>query len=721
MSNSAGARVPDFSYLDQEDFRAKYASGQSLERIRFYIGGIRCGKCVRKLEDLPLRLTGLRQLRVEMGRNLAHIEIDPKSARFSDVADEICRLGFEPVPVSHDEDFHEQERREERSEIIRLAVAGMLAGNIMTFAFATYLGAPPEWSQIFAWLSFALYLPVLTYVAYPFYRGSLNSLRQRQISIDLPMAIASLVGFIFSTVELVRGRSDIYFDSLSGFLFLILISRFVQKRLQKYFLRPSDLGARDQLRRARKIDSRGWSWIPRESLQKGDRFLLQASETLPLEAELQSAKAYFSLAWLSGESKPRTFLRGAIVPAGARLLSGEAQMLFQKPLEETAFGRILQEVQRFSLSKNSIVNRADRWAQILLGTVFAMAVVFLFAYWPVSPEGAIQRALALLILACPCAMAFGTPLALASALKKARQAGLIVRDANVLERVTDLQTIFFDKTGTLTEVELTLQTPLESISTVYRKIILSLENESLHPIAFAFRAALGQPGHLPPTDARKEIEGVGVSGFIYGRSYELKRSPQRQSGVSCALFEDEKMILEFQFRSNLKEDGVETLEALRARGLKLRLLSGDQEAAAQEMGLQLGFLPEEIQGALSPEDKAEVVAKTPNAMMVGDGVNDSLALLRADVAVAVSGGVEAALRSSHIYMTESNLQALATLFDVADFSRRSIRQNLLISAVYNTAGGALALLGFVNPFVAALLMPLSSGFILLSTWIRSWS
>ncbi|NJL24061.1 MAG: HAD-IC family P-type ATPase, partial [Calothrix sp. SM1_5_4] len=352
------------------------------------------------------------------------------------------------------------------------------------------------------------------------------------------------------------------------------------------------------------------------------------------------------------------------------------------------------------------------------GHVFGAALIFLVAYWSVSPEQAVQRSLALIILACPCAMAFGTPLAFAVSLRRAQRAGIIVRDANIFEKVRDIKTVFFDKTGTLTDTELSFMGNPKDVPGVYQKIVLSLENESLHPIAFAFRKTFQTNHTLPPADGWKEIPGVGVSGFVYGRFYELKRDKADEGETGCTLFEDEKPLMTFRFQARLKPDCHATLQGLRERGYDLKLLSGDQSSSVVCMGRLLGFKETEIHYGLSPAQKAEIIATTPRSMMIGDGVNDSLALMKADVGLAVSGGVAAALQSADAYLTDPGLRGVISLMDTSRFAFATIQQNLFISVVYNSVGGTLALLGYVNPFVAALLMPVSSGFILLSTWLR---
>ncbi len=704
----------DFSFLDQDEFKTKYAVDSAA--MNFYVEGIRCEKCVRKLEGMVGTLAGLRRLRVEMGKSLVHVEVDPSLLAFSTVASAIEQQGFRPIPLAKEDDFFTLQRREDRSDLMRLAAAAGCAGNIMTFAFATYFGGP---FALFAGLSFLLYLPVVTYVAWPFYRGAWQALRQMRISIDLPMAVASLLGFGFSSFELIQGRSDIYFDSLSGFLFLILLARLVQKRLQRKFLSASELMEGLALGRVRILAMVGFEWRTLENLRIGDSFLVTESETLPADGELQSPQAYFSLAWLSGEAKPKLFLKGAVIPAGARLISPEARLTARKMLSETGFGKILQQVQKFSLSDNQTVQISDRLAQWLLGTVFLCAITFLIFYWPVSAVEALRRAISLLIVACPCAMAFGTPLALAFSLKRARQLGLITRDAKVFAAAQQVKTLCFDKTGTLTDLESCLLDKPAEISPLQQKIILSLENASLHPMAFAFRKAFSPFEDLPAVEDFQELPGVGVVGRIFGKNYELRKHLCSSNETSCALFEDGHWQRDFHFSSTLKPTSKATLEHLRLRGYKPILLSGDRRAIATKTGQALGFQPEEIFAELSPIDKAHLVTRYAPAMMVGDGVNDSLAMMRATVGVAVSGGVEAALKSAAVYLVEPGIQGVAALLDVSETAYALIRQNLLISLIYNVSAGSLALLGYINPFVAAILMPISSGLILLNTWLRS--
>jgi len=715
MNAQNSAAAADFTYLDQ--MREQYASRQSPNQMRFYIQGIRCSKCVRTLESLPLKIKGLNNLQVDMGTNLARAHVDLEELSFSQLATEIKRMGYEPIPLAQLDSADTAARNEDRNELVRLGIAAACAGNLMTFSFAVYFGADAELARTFGWLSLALYLPVVTYVTWPFYFGAWQSLRRRALSIDLPMALASFMGFIFSTVQLYRGYDDYYFDSLSSFLFLILLARFFQKRLQRHFLKPQQLIDGLQLNRARRIRGSTWEWTPIDQIAPLDEVLVFSHEVLPFDGELRSTYGQFSLAWLTGEGTPKTYLEGAPIRAGTRVLSQEIKVRVTNLLANTEFGRILSQVENPQLNQNRIVQRSDLWAQRLLTTVFLLAVGFVALYWHVSAEEALRRALALIVLACPCAMAFGTPLALGSALSQAKRLGIFIRDACIFERIPDVRDIFFDKTGTLTDTHLTLREAPQSIPRVYQKIILSLENESVHPIAFALRAAFPCEDRLPPITDLRESSGSGVSGYLYGRFYELKAAEANSEYTTVVLCEDHRPLHTLSFSGEIKSDAGVTLNRLRGANYNLHLLSGDALEPTERVAHQLGFRTNEIHAQLRPDQKANQVHSTPHSMMVGDGVNDSLALLNAHVGVAVSGSVGVALSSAQVYLSRHQLDDLCTLIEIGKKTQQVVTRNLTLSLFYNVIGGTLALAGYINPYMAALLMPASSGVIALHTWL----
>jgi Cu2+-exporting ATPase/Cu+-exporting ATPase len=689
--------------------------------IRFYVDGISCSRCVQKLESLPQAKSQIRSVQVQLGSKIAQVEIDPSSS-FEAAAQLIRDLGFQLTPLRARSKSDELEKTSTRNELIRLAVAAFCAGNIMTFAFGVYFGLEGDLKQVFDWLSFLLYLPVVTYVAWPFYRGAFQSLKQRQLSIDLPMVVASFSGFLFSTVNLVRGEGSLYFDSIAGFLFLILAARFLQKSIQKKAFSDS---FRHWLPLQEKVMKLGESkgWVPVESLKVGDRISLQTSEICPGDARLESESCDFDLSFLTGESIPRSYSRGMSVPSGARVLSSEAVLSIERLGEDTTFGRILSEVRSGFLKQSHFMGLADRASHILILSVFSLAAVFVFLYGFIDLPQALERGLALIVLACPCAMAFGTPLALTMGLRSATTKGLIAKNADVFEKMDKVRTIFLDKTGTLTKSKLEISgTRPEALDPKVRAYVLALESISTHPIAFALRNYLSSTEPKSETGSLQkmhiadhhEVPGVGVFGRIDGVSYSVRRGLESFSR-SVALYREDSCVCHFLISEDLEDNSFEVLQKWKEMGLEVYVLSGDQQKIVDRVAARLGLDKSKAFGNLSPEQKAAKVAETPFSMMVGDGINDVLAFQKAFVSVAVSGSVRTAMQSASVYCLTGSLSQVDLLFQISRTSLKNVKRNLWISVVYNSLGAVAALLGFVNPFVAAVLMPISSLVILGST------
>jgi P-type E1-E2 ATPase len=437
-----------------------------------------------------------------------------------------------------------------------------------------------------------------------------------------------------------------------------------------------------------------------------------------VDGVLLSARADFDSSYLTGESHSIVKHRGMPVEAGAVLLSAEAVIDVKAVGLQTEFGKLIRKVQENSTQKTELQNLSDRWSQILLISVYGLAVVYLALNWRISPEVSVERALALIILACPCAMAFGTPLALSFSMRNAFRKGFLFKSGDVFEKIQKVKNIFFDKTGTLTGRNMTVvATRPEQISAELEQIVLSLEAISKHPIAEALRIyfAKGTLQTLDITNAM-EVPGSGLLGEYKGRHFCMRSSEQITGRKSVALYENAEPLVHFFLQDSLLVPSRQLVTELVNKGYKVSVLSGDSENEVKKIADALEIPASQCFARMTAQKKSEKVAAVPNSLMIGDGANDSLAFQNADVGIAVAGSVELALKSADIYLLSADLSKIAELFDISRRALFLIRQNLAISLVYNSFGAAAALMGYINPFVAALLMPVSSGFILLSSW-----
>lgn len=713
-----GSQNSQFSHLDQKEFKSIYQHpGREDFNYLFFAEGLHCSSCVHLLEKLPEFYPAVRQARVNFGQSTVAVDLTPEGS-LAQVAYVIAELGYKPTPLAAQDNLAERYQSENRSFLKRIAVAGFCAGNTMLFVIPVYAGLAGAWAQIFNWLSFLLFLPILLYSAVPFYRGAWNSLKYKVINVDLPIAIAMLSGFVLSTVNLVRGNGDIYFDSTASFMFFILSARYLLKRVQQNYLSPSRMKSFFQTEKYHRVLSEKTEVVPWTSIQAGDLLKLKQGQSLPSDCTLVSPHATLDMSLFNGESLPRVFSAGMTLFAGTRVLDDGVLVRSSLPFAESKLGQLLRQLDQGALEKSKFVALTDRLAQRLIVTVFAIAIVFFAIYVNIDATQAFNRALALIVLACPCALAFGSPLTFGLALKKAQRQGVLLKDATSLERVLQVQNVFFDKTGTLTEGSLSLSHCEPAlISTRLQGIILSLEARSYHPLAFALRKAWPHPETLPAIQDGKEILGQGVRGKIDGQNYEIRHLSEstHEDETAIEVLCDGQSLCRLYFLDNLRSDSANAVQRLQKMNVTCHLLSGDKKSRVLQTAQLCGIPRENSHGELFPEDKKEILSRFKNTCMIGDGANDSLSLQAADVGIAVKGSVDLSLNSADVYFTRGGLSPFFDLYTLAQQTRYVLIRNLSISLVYNTLGGILALSGFINPLMAAILMPISSIVIVLSS------
>lgn len=679
----------------------KYASLSEVKasEMTFYAEGLHCSSCVHLLERLPEFYDEILTSVVHFGESTVHVKISPEGS-WPQVAAIIEELGYHPTALSSRDRLLDQQKKENRQSLKRIGVAGACAGNIMLFVVPVYAGLAGTWAAVFNWLSFLLFLPILLYSAQPFYHGAWNFLKYRVINVDLPIVIAMLSGFCLSTYHLVRGEGAIYYDSTASFLFLILSSRYLLKRVQQKYLSGDYLLQHLQLHKELKV---------------GEQLNLRQGERIPADGILLSSRAEIDMSLFSGESLSQYFQEGMKIFAGSTLLSPQATIQVEETGLQTRLGHLLQQLQTDSVQKNRFVNMTDKMAQILIASVSLLALLFFFAYSFVDVNQALERSLALIVVACPCALAFGTPLAYGLSLRKAQKHGLLIKNSDVFEKMLQVENVFFDKTGTLTEGTLRLASQDGDIDRQDQRVILALQSVSSHPVAFAFRHAWQDIDAIPKMESREEILGEGVVGTFQGISYSLKRSLELNilEYIAVEYRVDGRLKAHFFFEDPLRANTRETLQKLSS--YNLHVLSGDKNNRAQKVAAQCGISDQNCHGDLSPEQKLKYIQQSRNTCMIGDGANDSLALKAADVGIAVKGSVDLSLTSADVYFTRGGLQPLVELLAISSQARHTVRRNLMISLTYNALGGTLALAGFINPMVAAILMPISSVLIVISS------
>ena len=747
------ARVSGRSFADFDDeheqAEATDQMGADRRCTRLYLAGVHCAACVWLVEKLPAVLAGVDEVRLNYGSAVAEITWRPAHTRLSTIGRALDRLGYTPH-IHRASRLQEARRIEDRAALARLGVAAACAMNLMFLQGAVYAGeysgmASPYYA-FFRWFSLAVAIPLLLFSAKPFFRTAVAGLRARVVHIDLPIAIGIAAASAASAWNIVRGSGPIWFDSVAMLTAALLGARQVQRSAQRAALERADsLRGAAFLEFARRCDGDGPDApvveVPLAALVPGDRVEVRSGELVPVDGVVLSGRSSLDNAVLTGEAGAQPVREGDIVNAGATNLGARLIVRVDAAGERTRVGALLAIVQEALSRKPHVLQQTDLLARRFVQILLVLAAVTGLAWMSRGPAVALERVVALLVVACPCALGLSVPLAMSVAVLRAARAGVFVKNPDALERLRRVDTVLLDKTGTLTEGRPTVARWHGDDRVL--ELARALEVESSHAVARAFRATYGRPLHVVRTVADVvEVPGQGISGRLDGHDVRVgnRSHVEAQGGpVPADLAAEAEAMLRDGFSTvfvavdgrmagvagigdALRRDAAATVEALRARGLRVRILSGDHQAVVARLAAELGLPAGDALGGLTPESKRDVVeglvgrpGRKGAVVMVGDGVNDAAALALADVGVAVHGGTGATIAAADVVLTREGVAPLADILDGAGRLRGVIRRNIAFSLLYNAGASALAIAGLVGPLVAAVMMPVSSLTVILSS------
>ncbi len=493
-----------FEFLDDGSFLARHAvdAGGGLRKAELRIDGVRCGACVWLLEALPRVVAGVASMRVDGARGIVRVSWDPSQVALSRIARQVDGLGYQLLPFM-DPDAVERERAANRAWIVRLGVAGAIASNAMAVAFALYGGLlaemEPAFQLFFQWMSVALAVAALAFPGRVFFANAWLALRTRTPHMDLPVAFGLAAATVAGLVDTIRGAGSIYCESAAMLVFLLLVGRFVQYGRQRRAREQVELLLAIVPSVARRVDHAAGEAagiaeriveVSVESLAPGDLVEIAAGDAAPADGLLSSDEAHVDLAHLTGESVPVRLERGAPVYAGARFLGAPARMEVVVAGAETRAARLLELVREASDARAPVVELANRIAGWFLVSVIALALGTILWWTPrLGLDAAFGRAIALLVVTCPCALGLATPLAVVAGIGKGARRGVLVKAGDVLERASRAGTLVLDKTGTVTEG----RTEIVRWAGDREAIVdaAELEAHSAHPLARALVAFAG--------------------------------------------------------------------------------------------------------------------------------------------------------------------------------------------------------------------------------------
>ncbi len=729
----SGRRYDEF---DHPTFTRLYVrdAGGGIQETELYLQGVHCASCVWLVEQVPLLVEGAVRAELNVPRSLARIQWDPAHTSLGAIARSLEALGYPSQPFRGGRADHRR-RVEDRAMLVRIGIAGAIAINVMTVALALYAGwfgsMEPAYVRYFRWISLGLTVPAIGWPGRGFFTSAWAALRARRLHMDVPIALALGAGFIRGAVNTVTDSGPIYFDGVVTLIFLLLVGRFLQQRAQRAAADSAELLHGLTPSTAHLVVGESIEEVPAESLVPDALVLVRAGDRFPTDGIVLDGCSGVDMALLTGESAPVSVRPGSPVYAGTTNTSAAVRVRVTEAGETTRLGRILQELEAAMSRRAPVVHTTDRLAGWFVAAVLVLSAATYLIWLQIDPTVAVDHAIALLIVTCPCALALATPLTMTVAIGRAAKAGMLIRGGDALEVLARPATMLLDKTGTLTEGRLRL-TDWHGDDAL-RGAVLALEQHSNHPLGSAFARAWPASNAAEVSEVRQTVGGgitgrvagqdvvVGSPAFVLARAFDPHRlADSLPAHLTPVLVATGGVVRGAAgFGDPIRPDSAAALAALRRGGWRIGILSGDAPGVVAAAAAALGVSGADAKGGAAPETKLAEVERHLAAgpvVMVGDGVNDALAIGRASVGIGVRGGAEACLAAADVFLARPGLTPLVDLIEGADRTLRVIRRNIAVSIGYNLIGAALAISGTINPLIAAIMMPVSSLTVTLLAW-----
>ncbi len=691
---------------------------------RLLLGGMTCAACTWLIEHSLSALTGVNSALVNLQQSRLDVSFDPEQIALSDIFARVDALGYRVRPFQTSTQ-RQQMSDEYRIELRRLAVAGLGMMQVGMFAIALHAGdiqgIEAQYQGLLRWVSLLVASFVVVFSARPFFTTAWRHLRQGTLVMDLPVALAIGLAWLASAWATVSGTGQVYFDSVVMFTFLLLLGRFLERRVrQRHALTWFD--AESSLPDAAVARRDGqWVTVPRVQLAAGDTVLVKAGDTVAVDGRVTAGVSSVKEDTFNGEHLPRNVAAGDTIYAGTVNIDGSLEATVLGSYRDSRLAALQRSVELAQTEKPALARLADRIASWFVGGVLLLTTATALAWYQVAPEQAFWVTLSVLVISCPCALALATPAALTSAASALRSTGVIVRGENALEALSRTTHLILDKTGTLTEgsLKISVVQPLADIGEAEILVLAAaLQRYSNHPVARAFADL---QGGAVLEDVHYQV-GAGLEGRKGSHRYRMGSetfcrelaaelpAPADDSHYWVALCREGAALAWIGLDDTTRPEARDLVNSARRAGLQVELLTGDSSSQGPLLARSLNI--DRVAWGLAPRDKMTHVHKLQQegaiVAMVGDGLNDAPVLSLADASFAVAGATDLARTQADFVIVGGNLDKIMETWHKARQCRRIIQQNFAWALAYNLCAIPLAAMGFVPPWAAAIGMSLSS-------------
>ena len=740
LNKNSGIRpdenLSQFDYLDTPEIFEKVVdfSEGNTSVVTFKIPVIHCSSCIWLLESLQDLNSNIRYSQVNFTKKTLQVSFNQNELPLSELAKFLTNLGYKPVISLETAD--KKEAAVDRSLTIKVAVAGFAFGNAMMFAFPEYLNTGSsvdfwleEFAPFFRFLTFLLSIPVVVYSASDYYKSAWFGLKNKIVNIDVPIVLGILVLFFRSVYEIATNYGPGYFDTLCGLLFFMLLGKIFQKRTYSALSYDRDYKSFYPIA-VTKVDFGGQQQnILLSDIKVGDRILVRNQEIIPVDAVLINGEGNIDNSFITGESATITKNPGDKIFAGGKQIGSILELEVIKTVNQSYLTQLWNKeaFRKEELGLDTLVNQISKYFTFIILGITLLAGIY---WYQIDFEKMFQVVSAILIVACPCALALSTPFTMGHIMRILGRNKMYVKDAHTIEKMAKIDTLVFDKTGTITyNKKANISFEGQEITEFDLKNIKSLLKNSNHPLSKSLYEFLEVEDEYLPIENFKETAGKGYEATVRGKVYKIgsaKFTHQEAKSLETAVYieRDGEFLGKFIFKNEYRDGLAEMAKEL--KDYKIHILSGDNSSEEQTLKNLIPNITE-MRFSQSPEDKLEYIKSLQDqgkkVAMLGDGLNDAGALKQSNIGIAIADDTNSFTPSSDVIMNGGVLTKLHDYFALTKDAMIIVKLTFGISFLYNVVGLTAAVLGEMSPLFAAILMPLSSisvvAFTSLSTWLRS--
>lgn len=727
-------------YLDDESIQEQLYDyrDETLGKVQFYIPQIHCSSCLWLLENLYKLNPNIHQSRVNFLKKEIYLSFNHQALTLRSLVELLASIGYEPS-ITLNQLKNERKKPISKRLIYQVGVAGFAFGNIMLLSLPEYFGLNishyDEFAPLFGWLNLLLATPVAFYSGQDYFKSAWVSLKRKRLNIDVPIALGVLVLYIRSTYEVVSSTGAGYFDSLCGLLFFLLLGRIFQEKVYHQLSFERDYRSYFPISIV-KLEAGEEKSVPVQDIQKNDRILIRNGELIPVDGFLIKGHARIDNSFATGESAPIEKPIGSKIFAGGRQMGEAITLEVIRPLSQSKLTRLWSEhaasnENQGNQNRVSFSQLTDQISQWFTPIILLIAILSGAYHWSIGSGNAIEVISAVLIVACPCALALAAPFTFGHAMRFMGRKNCYLREAGMIEKMATISQLVFDKTGTITYSQNRKVSYVgEKLSPVDQKNIQTIVSQSNHPLSRIISKQLPINRSIELFDFR-EISGKGLEAKIHNQIYRLgsakwlnqKNTDEEDSKVYVEI--DSRVVGYFAVTNEFRKGLKQLLQQL-ASHYNLSLISGDQSGQKKQLS-HLFPKGSELLFEQKPKDKLNYIKQLQengeSCMMIGDGLNDAGALLQADVGVSIAEDVNAFSPACDVILGADQFEKIPHFLRFSRSSKKIVLFSFAISFLYNFIGLAFAIQGLLSPIFAAILMPISSitvvGFVSLAVWWKS--